>query len=91
VMTMRLTGDIFGRAKVGTIFAWILASHQLGAGAISLGAGIMRTWLGDYHAAFILSGIICLIAAGMALLIGRRDGRASKAISAAAISSELRT
>ena len=35
--------------QVGTSFAWILASHQLGAAAIAFGAGAMHTWLGDYQ------------------------------------------
>lgn len=29
--TIRLAADHFGRARVGTVFAWVLASHQLGA------------------------------------------------------------
>ncbi|MBI2863734.1 MAG: MFS transporter [Chloroflexi bacterium] len=74
VPTMRLTADIFGRANVGTIFAWVTVSHQLGAGAVSLGAGMLRTSLGNYSVAFVISGFICLIAAGMALLIRRPAG-----------------
>jgi sugar phosphate permease len=69
--TVRLTADIFGRRNVGTVFAWILASHQLGAASIALGAGAMRTWFGDYQAAFMTSGILCLLAAGMVVRIGR--------------------
>jgi sugar phosphate permease len=69
--TVRLTADIFGRRNVGTVFAWLLASHQLGAAAIAFSAGAMRTWFGDYQAAFMTSGILCLIAAGMVVRIGR--------------------
>jgi sugar phosphate permease len=69
--TVRLTADIFGKRNVGTVFAWIMVSHQLGAAAIAFGAGAMRTWFGDYQAAFTTSGILCLIAAGMVVRIGR--------------------
>jgi sugar phosphate permease len=69
--TVRLTADNFGKRNVGTVFAWILASHQLGAAAIAFGAGAMRTWFGDYQAAFTTSGILCLLAAGMVVRIGR--------------------
>ncbi|HEV8634492.1 MAG TPA: MFS transporter [Chloroflexota bacterium] len=72
--TVRLTADIFGRHSVGTVFAWILASHQLGAAAIAFGAGALRTWLGDYQIAFMTSGVLCLIAAGMVVRIGKAAG-----------------
>src|SRR2546428_5969964 len=71
--TVRLTADLFGRLHVGTVFAWILASHQLGAASMAFGAGVLRTWLGDYQAAFMISGTLCLIAAGMASRIGRQS------------------
>ncbi|HEY3117220.1 MAG TPA: MFS transporter, partial [Chloroflexota bacterium] len=56
-----------------TVFAWILASHQLGAALMAFGAGAIRTWLGDYQAAFMISGTLCLIAAGMASRVGRES------------------
>lgn len=71
--TVRLTADIFGKRNVGTVFAWIFASHQLGAAAIAFGAGALRSWLGDYQAAFMLSGLLCLIAAGLVIRIGRES------------------
>ena len=75
--TVRLTADIFGKRNVGTVFAWLLASHQLGAAAIALSAGAMRTWFGDYQVAFMTSGILCLLAAGMVVRIGRTAGERS--------------
>jgi sugar phosphate permease len=56
---------------VGTYFAWISAAHQLGAATIAFTAGALRTWLGDYQVSFMLSGLLCLIAAGMVIRIGR--------------------
>jgi sugar phosphate permease len=81
--TVRLAADIFGRENVGRIFAWVSASHQLGAALIAFGAGATRTWLGDYQAAFMFSGVLCLIAAGMAIRIGRTTSRAPIAVAAA--------
>ncbi len=69
--TVRLTADIFGRQNAGTVFAWILAAHQLGAATIAFSAGALRTWLGDYQAAFMIAGVLCLIAAGLVIRIGQ--------------------
>jgi hypothetical protein len=46
----------------------------VGAGMAALGAGIIRTELGDYHHAFVISGAMCLAAALMALFVNRRRG-----------------
>lgn len=71
--TVRLTADAFGRANVGVMFGWIFASHQVGAALAATFAGTVRTYLGDYWIAFILSGIICLLAAGLVLRINKRQ------------------
>lgn len=69
--TVRLTADAFGKANVGVMFGWIFASHQVGAALAATFAGTVRTYLGDYMIAFILSGIICLLAAGLVLRINK--------------------
>ena len=53
------------------VFGWIVAAHQVGAGAAALGAGILRTTTGDYQLAFMSSGALCLVAALLALSVGR--------------------
>ncbi len=70
--TVRLTADAFGRTNVGVMFGWIFASHQVGAALAATFAGTVRTYLGDYMVAFLLSGIICLLAAGLVLRINRQ-------------------
>jgi len=72
--TVRLAHDAFGKQDAPIVFGWIFAAHQVGAGAAALGAGLVRTHLGDYRAAFLASGCLCLVAAMMALMVGR--GRA---------------
>ncbi len=71
--TVRLTAEAFGRNNVGVMFGWIFASHQVGAALAATFAGTVRTYLGDYLIAFILSGIICLLAAGLVLRINRQE------------------
>jgi len=70
--TLRLTANVFGKEKAGMMFGWIVAGHQVGAAVASLGAGIVRTYLGDYFDAFMVSGTACLFAAVLVLFIGRR-------------------
>jgi sugar phosphate permease len=69
--TARLTADRFGKNTMGVIYGWIFAAHQLGAATAAFGAGILRTWLGNYQVTFLLGGLFCLLAAGMVIRIGR--------------------
>ena len=69
--TVRLTAEAFGRENVGIMFGWIFASHQVGAALAASFAGAVRTYLGDYMIAFLLSGTICLLAAGLVLRINK--------------------
>ncbi|QIR40707.1 MFS transporter [Tolypothrix sp. PCC 7910] len=69
--TVRLVSNIFGKENVGVMFGWIVAGHQLGAATAAFGAGVLRTLLGSYFHAFILSGVLCLIAAVLVLRIGQ--------------------
>ena len=70
--TVRLTSEAFGRENTGVIYGWIGASHQLGASMAALGAGAIRTMLGDYRMAFWIAGGLCLMAGVSFLTIGRR-------------------
>ncbi len=69
--TVRLTADLFGREQVGIVFAWIAASHQLGAAAAAYLAGWMQTLFGDYQLAFFSAGFISMAASLMVLQISR--------------------
>jgi sugar phosphate permease len=71
--TVMLAADHFGRERVGVVFGWIFASHQLGAAFAAWAAGASRTWLGTYTPAFLSAGALCLVAAAMSLRIGRHD------------------
>ena len=53
------------------VFGWVLASHQIGAGLVALGAGIARDSLGSYDAAWYAAAGLCAVAAVMSYLIIR--------------------
>ncbi|HLW47437.1 MAG TPA: MFS transporter [bacterium] len=67
--TVRLTADIFGRQRVGIVFGWIFASHQVGSAIAAFGAGAARTSFGTYQGAFMAAGLLCLIASGLVMRI----------------------
>ncbi|MBI5443750.1 MAG: MFS transporter [Deltaproteobacteria bacterium] len=69
--TVRLTADIFGRERVGVAYGWIFALHQVGAALAAVGAGTVRTCLGEYVVAFLAGGALCLLAALFVLRIGK--------------------
>jgi len=70
--TVKLATDAFGKERAPIMFGWIAAGHQLGAAVTAFSAGWIRTTLGDYQLAFWLSGGLCIIAALLALGVGRR-------------------
>lgn len=67
--TVRLTSDLFGKARSGILFGWIMVAHQCGAAMAAFGAGALKSWLGNYERAFLISGALCLVAAAMVLQI----------------------
>jgi len=71
--TVMLTADHFGRERVGIVFGWVYASHQLGAAFAAWFGGATRTWFGTYNYAFLSAGALCLVAAGLSLRIGKRE------------------
>jgi sugar phosphate permease len=65
--TVNITVKVFGRDKANLVFGWVFAGHQLGAATAALGAGLSRTVLATYLPAFIVAGVLCVIAAGLTL------------------------
>jgi MFS family permease len=75
--TVRLATKAFGTERGPIMFGWIAAAHQLGAALAAFTAGALRANLGTYLEAFMLSGLLCLVAALMVLFIGRRSDEAT--------------
>jgi MFS family permease len=69
--TMALCRELFG-ASAPVVFGWVFASHQVGAAAMALGAGIVRDELGTYDAAWYAGGVICILAGALSLLVRKR-------------------
>jgi MFS family permease len=69
--TVQLARKAFGQQNFAIVYGWIFAAHQLGAASIAFAAGAVRTYFGDYQLAFMTSGLLCLLAAGLVLRIGR--------------------
>ena len=44
---------------------------ELGAAAMAFAAGSLRSLLGSYQVSFISAGLLCLVAAGLVIRIGR--------------------
>jgi sugar phosphate permease len=76
---MAITSDTFGRNNIGKVYGWIFMSHQIGAAIMASAAGAIRTWLGDYHFAFLSGGFIAMIAAGLVLQIKTQPKEATPA------------
>jgi MFS family permease len=79
--TAALCREIFGER--GTIvFGWVFASHQLGAAAAALGAGVIRDVFGEYTYAWWGGAALCLVAAVLSITV--RRGPREAALRAAA-------
>ena len=76
--TVRLATNTFGKENAGVVYGWIYTAHQLGASLAALGAGSIRTYLGDYRDAFWISGALCVMAA-MLFISTRSAAAQSKA------------
>ncbi|TGL52439.1 MFS transporter [Leptospira wolffii] len=61
--TVALTAKVFGREKVGLMFGWVVAFHQIGAAVAAFGAGYLRSLQGHYDSAFLLAGGLCVATA----------------------------
>ncbi|MDR6495705.1 putative MFS family arabinose efflux permease [Paraburkholderia terricola] len=67
--TVRLVTDVYGKDTAPIVFGWVVAGHQLGAAFAALGAGMLRSSLGSYTIATMISGGLCLFAALFVLRI----------------------
>lgn len=74
--TVKLTAQRFGAERANVVFGWIFAGHQLGAASAALAGGLSRTVWQSYMPAFVAAGLLCLIGAGLVLLINRGRSKA---------------
>ena len=67
---VRALTEALGKEDTPIAFGWIGMAHQIGAGASTMVAGIIRTNSGSYSPSFDLYGALCIVAAIAALGIG---------------------
>lgn len=80
--TVALCREHFGVERAGVVFGWVFASHMVGAGVAASFAGWVRQSQGDYYAAWLTAGALCLGAAALCLMIPRPVRVVSGAVSA---------
>lgn len=69
--TMALCRTVFGE-RGPIAFGWVFASHQMGAAAAAVGAGVVRDQLGTYDLAWYVAGALCVVAASFCVAIRYR-------------------
>ena len=75
--TVMLCRTILGPDRATVIYGWVFAAHQIGGSIAALGAAIIRVKLGDYAAAFYVSGALCLVTSYFVLQIAKGKDTAS--------------
>ena len=68
--TVRLLAGVVGPERTGIMVAWITVIHQVGGAAAAFLAGVLRISYGTYLEAFMVAGVMCVLAAVMVLFIG---------------------
>jgi len=81
--TIRLVTNAVGRERGGIVYGWVFTCHQIGGASAAFFGGLFRTEFGTYMQAFILSGMMCLFAAIVALFIGRGPSLQGREVPAA--------
>lgn len=69
--TIMLCRTILGPDKATVIYGWVFAAHQIGGSIAAFGAAVLRVKLGDYAAAFYISGALCLVSSYFVLQIAK--------------------
>jgi predicted MFS family arabinose efflux permease len=78
--TVALVTQRFGRDVGLVAFGWIFAVHQLGGAAAAWTAGVVRDGSGTYDGVFIVSGLLCFVAALMLAAVRVRPSRPAVAV-----------
>lgn len=79
--TATLCREAYGVEKGAIVFGWVFAAHMVGAAAAAVASGAMRATSGDYLSAWILAGVLALLAAGACLAIPTARNRHQRLVS----------
>ena len=69
--TIALANQLFGRNQGPLVYGWMFTAHQFGAAIAAWGGGYVADRTGSYQLAFIIVGLLCLVAAGGVFMIDR--------------------
>jgi len=69
--TLAIANQRFGIQQAPILFGWISASHQIGAASAAFLAGVSRSVSGSYLQAFVVAGLVAVLAAILSLMIRR--------------------
>ena len=69
--TVVLCRAAFGPERGGIVFGWVFAAHMIGASAAAAVSGAIRAASGDYTAAWMLAGVLAVVAAVASLTLPR--------------------
>jgi MFS family permease len=65
--------ELFGQQSLGTVLGWLIVFQTFGLAVGPVFSGKLFDVSGGYTAAFAISGVVILIAAGLMSGVGRRD------------------
>jgi MFS family permease len=69
--TIMLCRAVLGPQRASVVYGWVFAGHQIGGATAAFGAALLRVKLGDYAAAFYISGAMCIITSYFVLKIAK--------------------
>jgi len=69
--TIMLCRAVLGPTRASVVYGWVFAAHQIGGATAAFGAAVLRVKLGDYAAAFYISGAMCIFTAYLVLQIAK--------------------
>ena len=69
--TIMLCRAVLGPQRASVVYGWVFAGHQIGGATAAFGAAVLRVKLGDYAAAFYISGAMCIITSYFVLQIAK--------------------
>lgn len=69
--TIMLCRAVLGPQFASVVYGWVFAGHQIGGATAAFGAAVLRVKLGDYAAAFYISGTMCIITSYFVLKIAK--------------------
>lgn len=61
--TIALATRVFGPQRGSIVYGWLFAGHQLGGAFAAWAAAASRDWTGSFRLAYVVGGVMCMIAA----------------------------